>query len=220
MSCWPAVVPLLTTKCLYWGWGCQGANRGVGASGALKGLHMENEDNLLQSTLENGRRSIADNRTWAQVNGTHFSTTLGHQMPLCGGIEGAYEVGVHLTKHHPDPQANDMSCWPAVVPLLTTRCLYWGGGVRGHWGLHMKNEDSLWQWTHQNLRWSITDNRTWAQVSGTQVCTILIHQMPLPGSIEGHMGLMGWKGTSDKASAWPTGWWHVMLTCSSTTLDH
>ena len=31
---------------------------------------------------------------------------------------------------------------------------------------------------------------------------------------------MGWRGTSNKTSAWPKGWWHVMLTCSSTTLDH
>ena len=43
--------------------------------------------------------------------------------------------------------------------------------------------------------------------------------MPLPGGIAGHMGVMGQGGPSDKTSAWPTGWWHVMLTCSSTTLD-
>ena len=40
-------------------------------------------------------------------------------------------VGVHLTKHQPDPQADEMSYLPAVVPLLTTRCLYWGGGCLG-----------------------------------------------------------------------------------------
>ena len=36
----------------------------------------------------------------------------------------------------------------------------------------------------------------------------------------GHWVHRGWwgGGTSDKTSAWPTGWWHVMLTCSSTTL--
>ena len=45
---------------------------------------MKNEDGVLQSTLENSRWSIADNRTWAQVNGTQVSTTLGHQMPLWG----------------------------------------------------------------------------------------------------------------------------------------
>ena len=102
-----------------------------------------------------GLLNTADNRTWAQINGTQLSTILGHHMPLpgryCRGIEGD-GVWVHLTKHQPDPQADDMSCWPAVVPLLTTRCLYWseGGvsrgptGYRGHWGLHMKK-----------LRWSI-----------------------------------------------------------------
>ena len=66
---------------------------------------------------------------------TQVCTTLGHQMPLPGGIEGACGgdgVGVHLTKHQPDPQADDMSCWPVVVPLLTIRCLYWEwGGVVG-----------------------------------------------------------------------------------------
>ena len=45
--------------------------------------------------------------------------------------------GVHLTKGQPDPQADHMSFRPAVVPLLTTRCLYLGGmgvskGPTGH----------------------------------------------------------------------------------------
>ena len=59
---------------------------------------------------------------------------------------GVMGVGVHLTKHQPDPQADHMSYRPAVVPLLTTRYLYWGGdgasrvlmgcrGIRGHWGV-------------------------------------------------------------------------------------
>ena len=38
--------------------------------------------------------------------------------------------------------------------------------------------------------------------------TTLCHQIPVLGD------------TSDKKSAWPTDWWHVMLTCSSTTLDY
>ena len=41
---------------------------------------------------------------------------------------GGEGVRVHLTKHQPDPQADDMSCRPAIVPLLTTRYLYWGWG--------------------------------------------------------------------------------------------
>ena len=117
-------------------------------------------------------------------------------MPLPGGIEGAWgRVGVHLTKQQPDPQADDMSCWPAVVPLLTTRCLNWGwvlgasrgcGGIRGmagvkeasggH-GLDMKNEDSLLQSTLKNSIY------IWAQVNLTYVSTILGHQMPLLGYI-------------------------------------
>ena len=49
-----------------------------------------------------------------------------------GSLIGHEGVGVQLTKQQPDPQGDDMSCGPAVVPLLTTRCLYWGWG---HWGL-------------------------------------------------------------------------------------
>ena len=35
----------------------------TGGVGGIGGLHMKNEDSLLQSTLENSRQSIADNRT-------------------------------------------------------------------------------------------------------------------------------------------------------------
>ena len=46
---------------------------------------------------------------------------------------------VHLRTYHSDPQAGDVSCWPAVVPLLITRCLYLGWGIRGScrgsWGV-------------------------------------------------------------------------------------
>ena len=44
------------------------ANGGVGA-GTL-GVMYKNEDSLLQSTLDNSRWSIADNRTLAQVKMT------------------------------------------------------------------------------------------------------------------------------------------------------
>ena len=53
---------------------------------------------------------------------------------LClGALKGhmGWWVWQCMTKHHPDPQADDMWWWPAVVPLLTTRCLYWGWAVRG-----------------------------------------------------------------------------------------
>ena len=53
-------------------------------------------------------------------------------MPLSGGIEGHRAVmgwRVHVTKHQPDPHADEMSYLPAVVPLLTTRCLYQGWGM-------------------------------------------------------------------------------------------
>ena len=49
-------------------------------------------------------------------------------MPLPGGVGGD---GAHLTKHQSDPQTDQMSCWPAVVPLLTSRCLDLGWGCQG-----------------------------------------------------------------------------------------
>ena len=130
---------------------------------------------------------------------------------------GVMDWGVHLTKHQHDPQADDMSCWPAVVPLLITRTLLgWGGGikgptggvvgVRGHWGLHMTNEDGLLQSSLENARQSIADNKTWAQVNGAQVWTTLGHEMPLQGC------------TSDLRSVWPKGWPNVKLTWCSTDL--
>ena len=180
--------------------------------------------------IQDGLLNTADNKIWAQVNGTHISTTLNHQIPPPGGIKGYRGdggEGYNLTKHQPDPQTDDMSCWPAIVPLLTTRCLYWmwgwvqgagmgHRGVRGHWGLHMKNEDCLLQSTLENSWQSIAGNRTWAQVNGMQVHN---NSWPPDASTWGQWrpyGVMGVRGTSDKTSAWPTGWPNVMLTCSST----
>ena len=79
-----------------------------------------------------------------------------------------------------------------------------GGG-----GVLLKTQDGLL---------NTADNRTWAQVNGTQVSTTLGHQMPLSG--EASRGHRGVRGTSEQTSAWPTGWPNVMLTCSSATLDH
>ena len=109
-----------------------------------------------------------------------------------------------------------------LMSLLGVRVSGGWQGCRalGAWGVHMKNKDGLLKSTLENCRWSIADNSTWAQVNETQVSTTLGHQMPLPGGIEGIWGWWVWQGTSDKTSSWPTGWWHVMLTCSSTTLDH
>ena len=46
---------------------------------------MKYADGLLQSTLENSRWSIANNRTSAEVNWTKVSTILGHLIVLLGG---------------------------------------------------------------------------------------------------------------------------------------
>ena len=76
----------------------------MGPSGNIKIVYckelMKTQDILLNT---------ADNRTWTQVNGTQVSTTLGYQMPLSGGI-GGDQLGVPLTKHQPDPQADKISC--------------------------------------------------------------------------------------------------------------
>ena len=72
---------------MYWGRGIRRPTEGVGVSRGIGGLHMKCEDGLLQSTLENSRQSIADNRTSAEFNWTKVSTILGHQIVLLGGME-------------------------------------------------------------------------------------------------------------------------------------
>ena len=150
-------------------------------------------------------------------------------MPLPGGVGR----GVHLTKHQPDPQADDISCWPAVVPLLTTRCLYWGrvggireltggaGGIKGHWGVTY--EKSRWSIAKYSWKVKVVYCRQYNMNSG-QWDQDLYHSWPPDtsplGGIEGACWGEGWGGTCNKTSVWSTGSWHVMLTCSSTTLDH
>ena len=147
MSCWCAVVPLLSTRCLYWGWGWGGANEGHMGCQGVSGMTSEKSRWVYCKVLlktQDGLLNTADYRTWAQVNGTQVHTTLGHQIPLPGtlkGHRGWLGWGVHLTKHQPDPESDQMSCWPAVVPLLSTRCLYWG------WGCSLENSrQSIEHW--------------------------------------------------------------------------
>ena len=89
------------------------------------------------------------------------------------GACGCNGEGVHLTKHQSDPQADDMLWWCEVVSLLTIRCLYWDGGIRGltggvgvsgvirgyMWNMQMiyckellKTQDSLLQTLEHELR--------------------------------------------------------------------
>ena len=158
---------------------------------------MKNEDSLLQSTPENWRWSIADNRICSQFNGTQVITTLGHQMPLTGGLWGHMVVGYIWQNHQPDPWVDDMSFWPAVVLLLTTRCLYWGGsgGIRGLTGgeggiggLHLKmktvyckvlfqTQNGLLQTIEHNLR------STWPKL-----VPLLATRCLYLGVLRGHMG--------------------------------
>ena len=116
MSCWPAVVPLLTTRCLYWEWRCQGLTWGQQGCRWHWGVTHEKWRQSIANYCWK-LQSIADNRTWGQINWTQVHTTLGHQMPLLGG---------HLTECQPDPKNQQMSRWPNVVPFWATRCLYCG----------------------------------------------------------------------------------------------
>ena len=162
-SCWHAVVPLLTTRCLNWRWGCWG---GQWEHRGYQGF-----------TSEKWRWSIAKYSWklkmlyWTVQAIEHELRSIGPKLvPLLairylylGHWEGKGGDGVHLTNNQPDPQTDQMSCWPAVVTLLITRCLYWGGswhqganrGHSGHQGVTSENEDSLLQSTLENSRQSI-----------------------------------------------------------------
>ena len=141
---------------------------------------MKNYDSAFQSTLEKSRQYIADNRTWVQVNQTSVST-------ISWPPDASPLAKVHLTTYHSDPQADDMSCWPAAVPLLITRCLYLGwasggtaGGVGGIGGYvcHIKmGYCKVLLKTQDGLLWTIEHelNVNWSKVS-----TILGHQIALP----------------------------------------
>ena len=112
--------------------GVPGADRGVGVLGCIGGyiwkmkmvcckVLLKTQDSLLQ-TIEHELRST----------GPKFLPLLATRCLSLGALRGMWENGgVHLTKHQCDPQADDMSCWPIVVPLLTTRCLHWGWGHLG-----------------------------------------------------------------------------------------
>ena len=154
----------------------------------------------------------------------YFSWPLDASTWGCG-----WKEGVHLTKHQPDSQTDQMSCWPAVVPLLTTRCLYWGWGWVGASGANKGLRASgCIGVAYEKWRWSIVLLKTQDNLlqtmehelrsMGPKCVPLLATRFLCLEVIEGAYGGVG--GTSDKTSAWPTGWWHVMLNCSSTTLDH
>ena len=182
---------------------------------------LKTQDGLLQ-TIEHKFRSM----------GPKLVPLLATRCLYLGSIEGQMKVkglGGTSDKTSADPQADDISCWPAVVPLLTTRCLYWAGvgasggmgSVMGHWGVTYEK----WRWSVAKVLLQMQDSLLQTiehelRSMGTQVSTTLGHQIPLPGSTEGPYWSDGAGSTSDKTSAWHIGWWHVMLTCSSSTLDH
>ena len=214
MPCSPAVVPLLTTRCLYWGWGHWLADGGVGGIRGyiwkMKAVYckvlLKTPDSLLQ-TIEHELRSTGPKLVPLFVTGC---------LSL-GGIEGACrDDGWGHSWQNSSLTHRLMTCHAdlQVVPLLNTRCLYWGGGVRGAlvayiWKIEtvyckvlLKTQDSLLQTIEHELR-----------SMGPKIVPLLATRCL-------SLGACGGGGTSDKRAAWPTGWWHVMLTCSSTTLDH
>ena len=105
----PNLVLVLATQCLWWGWGVRG---GEGCSGHM-GLHMKNS---LLSTLE----STLENCSLLQTIAHELRAMRPKIVPLLAtrclyvGALRAYGGDgcgrVHLTKHHPDPQADGMLC--------------------------------------------------------------------------------------------------------------
>ena len=135
MSCWPTVVPLLTTRCLYWvgywgGWcGCRGHQ-------GCQGLHLKMKTVYCKVLLkiQDGLLNTEDNRTWSEVNGTQVITTIAHQMPLCGGTSELRSTGPNLVPLlatrclclYWGVTSELRSAGPNLVPLLAARCFYWG----------------------------------------------------------------------------------------------
>ena len=60
------------------------------------GLHMKNEDSLLQSTLKNSRQSIADNRNELRSTGPRLVLLLTTRCLSLGALRGHEEGGVYI----------------------------------------------------------------------------------------------------------------------------
>ena len=141
---------------------------------------------------------------WPNISLTHRLTKCHaelqwyHSWPLdaCIGGKGGVRLGYQggQCMHRGCQGASGVDIW--TIKMVYCKVL-------------LKTQDSLL---------NIADNRTWAQVNWTQVSTTLGQQMPLPGDIEGHRGWWG-GGTSPKHQP-DLQADDVMLTCSSTTLDH
>ena len=126
-------------------WDWQGVSGGiVGYIWKMKTAYckvfLKTEVGLLQ-TIEHELRST----------GPKLVPLLATTCLFLGALRGHVGVGVHLTKQQPDPLTDDMSCWPAVVPLLTTRSLHWGW--RCH-GADRECQGALWI-TYEKWRQSI-----------------------------------------------------------------
>ena len=99
-SAWPEIVPNLATQCL---------NLGV---------HLTVGQPDLKQFQTWSQDVAPGGYIWPMVSLTWSSSKLGHKMLLPGRL--------CLAKSQPDPKADQMSSWPAVVPVLATTCLYQG----------------------------------------------------------------------------------------------
>ena len=217
----PMLVPLLSTRCLYlggneevMGWGYIWQN--ISLTHRLmkmvycKGL-LQTQDDLLQ-TIEHELRSMGPMLLPLLATRCLYLGSWGVM-----GWRGTFD------KHQPDPQADDMSCWPAVLPFLTTRCLYGGGVVRQANGVVGALGGYIWKMKMVYCKGLLRTQDGLLQTIEHELRSMGPKLLPLLATrclSLGHWGVMGWRGTFDKTSAWPTGWWHVMLTCSITILDH
>ena len=109
----PNFIPILATRCLYWG-----VCLTNGQSNPKADQMSSWPDIVLLLATRCLYQGVHLTKGWPNVKLTWHSTSLGHEMPL---------LGVYLTKSQPDLKADQMSSWPDVVWLLTTRCLFPGG---------------------------------------------------------------------------------------------
>ena len=107
-----------------------GMAEGVGSIGGIGGLHMKNEDSLLQSTLENSRRSIAitehELRSMVPKLVPHLAARC-----LYGGISELRSTEPEHWSWTPDAFNGGISDYRSGLTQRLTkwqadlRCLYW-----------------------------------------------------------------------------------------------
>ena len=157
------------------GGGTLGVNRGVGMSGGIGGLHMKMKTvyfTVLLKSQDSLLQTIEHELMWT---GPKLVPLLATRCLSLGGLRR--HDGVEYIWQNSSLTHRLMTlCWLAVVPLLFTRCLYWGwgwewwheglsGGVRGTegyiWNMNtvsykvlLKTQDDLLQTIAHDLMWT------------------------------------------------------------------